>query len=267
MPKHVSSMAVSSRDNKTLRTGVRRSVVALLCALTLTGCFGGGDEDRTVIQDLADAYQVARDNVAKGNYPRGIQIYEALQARYPFSVLSRQIQLELIYAYYKSGQRELAIETAETFMRENPIHPRVDYAMYMQALAYFEPGPGTLERLFRKDVTKRPPKEVEQSYVTLRRLVERYPASAYASDAQQRMVYLRNRLAAYENHITDFYVRRGAYVAAVKRATRAVEEYNGAESTADSLKLLALAYDKLGMFDLAADARRVLATNYPEEAG
>ena len=80
------------------------------------------------------------------------------------------------------------------------------------------------------------------------------------------MIYLRNRLAAYENHVADFYLRRGAYVAAVNRAKRAVEEYNGADTTALSLKTMATAYERLGMADLAADTRRVLRNNYPDES-
>ena len=155
----------------TFRTRLPGLATLVLAALLVAAC-GGQDEQRTVIQDIAEAYEQARESVARGNYRRGIQIYEAIQARYPFSELSRQIQLELMYAYYKAGQKELAIEVAETFMRENPIHPRVDYAMYIQALSYFEGGPGFLERWFRKDINKRPPKDVEQSYVTLRRLVE-----------------------------------------------------------------------------------------------
>lgn len=243
----------------------KRIFAVLACVLLLSAC-GGQQEQRTELTDLRDAYEKARESVARGNYRRGIEIYEAIQARYPFSDLARQIQLELMYAYYRSGQRELAIETAETFIRENPIHPRVDYALYIQAISYFEGEPGALEKFFRKDLTKRPPKEVEQSYVTLRRLVERYPASAYAPDAQQRMIYLRNRLAAYENHVADYYYRRGAFVASVRRATRAIEEYNGADSIATSLETLARSYDALGMDDLAADTRRVLATNYPDES-
>ena len=98
----------------------------------------------------------------------------------------------------------------------------------------------------------------------MRRLVKRYPASQYAPDAQQRMVFLKNRLAAYENHVADYYLRRGAYVAALNRAKNALEEYNGADSNARSLELMAKAYDELGMADLAADARRVLALNFPD---
>lgn len=150
-------------------------------------------------------------------------------------------------------------------MRENPIHERVDYALYIKGLAYFEDEAGFLERRFKKDITERPPKEIAQSYSTLRRLVDRYPASKYAPDAEQRMVYLKNRLAGYENHVADYYLRRGAYVAALNRAKSALEEYNGAPGNADSLKIMAQAYDKLGMDDLAADARRVLELNFPNE--
>ena len=84
------------------------------------------------------------------------RFFEVIQARYPFSDLARQIQLELMYAYYKSGNKEQAVEAADTFIRENPIHPRVDYALYIRGLAYFENAPGILERWFKKDTTKRP---------------------------------------------------------------------------------------------------------------
>ncbi|HNP37490.1 MAG TPA: outer membrane protein assembly factor BamD [Woeseiaceae bacterium] len=243
----------------------RPHVLLLVAVLSLFSACAGDEETYSEVQNLSEAYAKARDSIARGNYRRGIQIFEAMQARYPFSDLSRQVQLELIYAYYKSGEPERAIDAADTFIRENPINERVDYALYIKALAYFEGDPGFLERWFRRDMTKRPPEGVDQSYATLRRLVERYPASPYAEDAAQRMVFLKNRLADYENHVAEYYMRRGAYVAAVKRATNALEEFNGADSNAESLQILASAYDKLGLTELAEDARRVLATNFPDK--
>lgn len=243
-----------------------RWLAAVLLAVLLgavSGC-ANNDEIQTEIQDLTEAYELAKRSIERGNYQRGIQIFEAMQARYPFSDLSRQIQLELMYAYYKSGQPERAVEAAETFVRENPIHPRVDYALYIQGLAYFDDDPGFLERWFGRDLTRRPPEGVPQSYATLRRLVERYPASPYAPDAEQRLIYLKNRLARYENHVADYWLRRGAYVAAIDRAKTALEEYHGADSNAESLKIMIAAYEALGMNDLAADARKVLTLNFPD---
>ncbi|MBT8106599.1 MAG: outer membrane protein assembly factor BamD [Gammaproteobacteria bacterium] len=243
---------------------IRLLLIAAL-PLALFGC-AGNDELKSEVQNITEAYETAKRSIERKNYRRGIQIFEAIQARFPFSDLSRQIQLELMYAYYKSGMKEQAIETADTFMRENPIHPRIDYALYIKGLAYYENAPGFLERWFRKDITQRPPKDVQLAYSSLRRLVERFPASQYAPEAEQRLVAIKNRLADYENHVADYYLRRGAYVAALNRAKGALEQYNGATGNATSLQIMAAAYEKLGMTDLAADTRRVLAENFPNES-
>ena len=151
-------------------------------------------------------------------------------------------------------------------MRENPIHSHVDYALYVKGLSYFEGEAGFIERRFKKDITERPPVDVDLAYSTLRRLVERYPSSDYAPDARQRLLFLKNRMSAYENHVADYYLRRGAFVAALNRAKNALEEYNGAEGNARSLQIMADAYEQLGLHDLAADTRRVLAANFPNES-
>jgi outer membrane protein assembly factor BamD len=150
-------------------------------------------------------------------------------------------------------------------VRENPTHPRVDYALYVKGLTYFEQDPGILERLFRRTTQNRPPADAELSFSTFSRLVERYPASPYAADSRQRMIFLKNRLAAYENSVATYYIKRGAFVAAAKRARTALEEYQGADSGAESLQILVQAYDALGMTELAADARKVLRENFPDE--
>ena len=246
-------------------TKLLRLMVVLTAAAVAIGC-AGNDEITTISDDLTEAYQVAKKAIDGGNYRKGIQIFEVMQAQYPFSDISRQVQLELMYAYYKSGATEQAVETCDTFIRENPIHERVDYALYIKGLAYFEDEGGFLERRFNRDVTKRPPKEVAEAYSTFRRLVDRYPASQYSADAEQRMVFLKNRLADYENHVADYYLRRGAYIAALNRAKSALEDYNGATGNAMSLMIMAESYEKLGMADMAADARRVLELNFPGES-
>jgi len=229
--------------------------------LLVAGC-AGNEEEFDLTQDIRDAYINAQESVNNGNYRRAIRIFEALQARFPFSEFSTQIQLELAYAYYKDNRVEQAIEAADTFLRENPTHARVDYALYIQGLAYFDRGQSFLEKLFRKDINSRPPRDGQQAFSLLSRLVDRYPASPYSADAEQRLVYLRNRLAAYENVVAHFYLERDAYVAALNRAKSAIETYNGADSGAESLQIMIEAYEGLGMKQLADDTRRVLQATY-----
>jgi outer membrane protein assembly factor BamD len=246
-----------------LRIG-KRIVLLTLAAVVLLGC---GRRDN-VVEDQGPEllYQRGYDAMEASNYAGGIQYFSALEARYPFSPETRQAQLDLIYLYYRSQQPELAIDAAEQFERENPTHERLDYCLYMRGLVYFDQAPNIIERLFRVDLSLRPPKDTMRSFATFQELVRRFPESEYVPDARQRMVFLRNRLADYENHVADYYVRRGAYVAAVNRAKYAIEHYPEAPQLEKTLQLLVVAYEQLGMADLAADARRVLRQTFGEDA-
>lgn len=240
-------------------------VLATMLALAVAGGCASNEEEFSLASSIEDAYVEAQEAVAVGNYRKAIGIFEALQARFPFSEFSTQIQLELAYAYYMDHRVEQAIDAADTFIRENPIHARIDYAIYIKALAHFERQQGMLERLFRKDIDKRPPRDGQLAFSLLSRLVERYPASPYAADAQQRMIYLKNRLAAYENVVARFYLKRDAYVAALNRAKTALETYHGADSGEESLQIMIEAYEGLGMTELAEDTRRVLQKNFRDD--
>ena len=110
----------------------------------------------------------------------------------------------------------------------------------------------------------RPPRDAEQAFSLFNRLVLRYPDSEYAEDSRQRMVYLKNRLAAYENEVARYYMKVGAWVAALNRATNAVEQYHGADSNYESLQIMIKCYENLGMFDLSLSYRKEgMATSSP----
>ena len=244
---------------------IKAILLFTIAAASLTGCAGRRDN---VVQDNGpEAMYVKGRNAMQGaNYAGAIQAFMALQSRYPFAPETRQAQLDLIYLYYKSQQPESAVDAAEQFERENPTHPRVDYCLYMKGRVYFDQAPNILEKIFKVDLSVRPPKDTLKSFSTFQELIRRFPDSEYVPDARQRMVFLRNRLAAYENHVADYYIRRGAYIAAANRAKYALEHYPGAPQLQDSLKLMITAYDRLGMQDLAADARRVLNATFGESA-
>lgn len=253
----------STQNSKAVRSNFIASIGILLAFGLLLGGCAGKDKDLEGLNNADKAYEDAQKAMNSQNYRRAIQLFEAIQSYYPFSNVSKQVQLDIIYAYYKSAKREQAIDAADQFLRENPTHPRIDYAIYIKGLAHFEQHSGALEGLFNKSIDSRPPTDAKEAFSLFKRLVERYPASEYAADAQQRMVFLKNRLARYENYVGNYYLENGAYVAALNRARTALEEYNGADSSEQSLLIMAQAYEKLGMTELAVDTRRVLALNFP----
>jgi len=236
-----------------------------VCVLVLLAA-GCGKDTRDLQSGVEELFERATKAMDTGNFRNAISYYEGLEARYPFSNQAKQAQLNLIYCYHKSGDTESTIDAATQFERENPTHQRVDYALYMRGLANFAAQHKGYHRLLGIDLAKRPPVRAQQSFSSFSRLLQRYPDSRYAYDAQQRLTFLRNRLATHENHVADYYFERGAYVAALNRAKFTLENYDGAPAVADALYIMVGAYEKLGMQDLATDTRRVLAENYPDAA-
>lgn len=236
-------------------------MVTLACVLAVGGCSRGQRDVRSGADQL---YELAQRSLDNGNYRNAIAYYEALEARYPFSNQAKQAQIDLIYCYYRNNAIESAVEASIQFERENPTHPRVDYALYMRGLAQFRGEKNFFHKLFNVDLAKRPPVRARESFSAFSQLLQRYPNSRYAADARQRMIFLRNRLAEHENRVADFYMERGAFAAALKRSQYVVETYDGAPAVAEALDTMVEAYERLGLADLAADTRRVLESNYPE---
>jgi outer membrane protein assembly factor BamD len=253
-----------------------RVLAAGLLAATLLasgGCsslkFWDKDNEEKVFEGSPEQiYRDAIKDIRNSNYPSAIARYEMLEARYPFSEQAKQGQLDLLYAYYKNRSAESAIDQADQFIRENPTHPRVDYAYYIRGLVYFDSGANWLERKFNANIAKRPPGEARKSFQAFQLLVQQYPKSPYAADAHQRMIYLRNRLADYEIEVARYYMKRGAYVGAANRAKAIIEVYDGAPAVDEALKIMASAYRKMGMDDLAQVADNVRRTNaLPDAVG
>jgi outer membrane protein assembly factor BamD len=239
----------------------RLIVVALAASLVLSGC---GRRDRALEVGAQQLYDEGAEFLRQDNYVGAINNFENLRIRYPFAPVTRQANLDLIYAYYRARQPEAALDIAETFAQENPRLPEVAYCLYMTGLILFDSEPNILERLFRVDVTERPPKESYDAFAAFEDLLRQFPDSEYAEDARQRMIFLRNRLAVYENHVARYYIDRGAYVAAINRAKYALEHYPGAPQLEDTLNVMIEAYQALGMVDLAADTIRVKEENFGE---
>ena len=242
-----------------------RAVLVACCALAAAGC--GYKERAAENLQPERMYEKAHKLLMGGDYRGAVRYYEALDARYPFSDEARQSRLDIIYAYYRSREQESAIDAADQFIRENPTHPRVDYAMYLRGLIYFERSPNFLERWFNTDLEQRPPQDVRRAFDAFEQLIKQHPQSIYAHDARQRMIYLRNRLADYELAVAHYYMSRGAYVAAAQRAKTSIEEFDGAPAVREALEIMIECYDKMELTELAAQTRTMYRANYEAEAG
>lgn len=245
---------------------VGRLLALMLFVLTGTGCSIFQEHDETAGWDAGQLYTAGKKALDEGDYQKAIQLYTKLEARFPYGRYTQQAQLETAYAHYKDGEPQAAIAAADRFIKLHPRHPHVDYAYYMRGLASFEPGRNFLERFFPQDPAQRDPTMARESFRYFSELVQRFPDSRYSQDAIQRMTYLRNNLARHEIQVADYYLRRGAPLAAANRSKYVLEHYARTPAVPDALEIMVRAYREMDMVDLADAAYRVLEQNHPERA-
>lgn len=239
-----------------------RILTIMMSLLLIAGCASDPEEDPESTEQ--QYYESAQSSLRSGNYQTAVTKLQNLEARFPFGRYAEQAQLEIIYAYFKSAQPESARAAADRFIRLHPQHPNIDYAYYLRGMASFEEDQNFLERFLPLDPATRDPGAARDSFNDFAELIRRYPDSRYAPDAQKRMIYLRNLMAAYELNVARYYIKRGAYVAAANRGRYVFEKYQGTPSVPDALAIMVEAYTDMEMPDLAGEALMVLVENYPD---
>ena len=249
---------------------LRRTALLVALAMALAGC--GSDDDLPQTNPLRGAkserelrleadglYKLARRSLDSADFQGAIERYNSILLRYPFTDYATQAQLELIYAKYRAFDADGAISTADRFLKEHPRHASVDYVHYLKGLINFQRGESLLETLV--DSSGQDVGYSRRAFDDFALLTQRYPKSRYAGDARLRMVHLRNRIAQHELSIVRYYVRRGAHVAAARRAEKIIVDYPGAPATAEALALLENSYREAGLTVQADEVRKLREAN------
>ncbi|MCJ8274432.1 MAG: outer membrane protein assembly factor BamD, partial [Psychrosphaera sp.] len=148
-----------------------RKIGKVLCVatlLSLTACSSQPDvsaenESYDIIKPKRTAltmYKDAKRTMDDGLYNRAIQLFNELDSLFPFGPMSKQIQLDLIYAYYKSLKNAQAVASIDRFIRLNPSDKDLDYVYFMRGLVNMGSADNLFQDFFGID---RADKSLEQS--------------------------------------------------------------------------------------------------------
>lgn len=238
-----------------------RYLCILLALIMMAGCsMRKPIEDAAQKHESAKTYYEQAQRFAKNErYLEAIKYYELIETRYPFGEFSEKAKLEVIYAYYKTGNYDSAELAANRFIRLYPTHEKLDYAMYMRSLALFESSYHFISRYLPVDPAKRDLTGFKKAFSSFDDLIKRFPESKYTAESKQRMVYIRNLIAAREIDVAEFYLDRKSYVAAANRCKYVIEHFQGTPSVKKAYALQLQAYEALGLEELAAPLREVIS--------
>jgi outer membrane protein assembly factor BamD len=228
----------------------------LLAASLVSGCgslWGKKKEvEGTAPPDVI--YGKADTLLDRQSYDEAAKEYEEVDINHPYSQEARRAIVMAAYAYYKAGKYDDAVSAADRYLTLHPGTPESDLAQNVIGMSYYD-----LVLDPKRDQTNA--RKALQAYLTL---LQRYPDSRYAGDAQNRARILRDLLAASEMQVGRFYLRHNNYLAAINRFRVVVSDYQTTAQIEEALSRLTEAYMALGIIPEAQTAAAVLGYNFPE---
>ena len=273
MQRASTSLFTASTLNSKPSSVKSKLALAVLTAgmLSLTGCqtlknITGDDNEAVASAEKSDAeyYKEAVEAMDKGNYLYATEQLAELRTFYPTGAYAEQALLDLMYSQFQSNEYELAVSSAEQFIKLYPRNNQVDYAYYVRGVANMQAGTSSLLNFAKFNQAHRDTSYYRLAFGNFHELLTKFPNSAYAPDAVQRMLFIYNQMAESELAAARWYIKREAHVAAANRAKWVFQYYPQSEQVPEAIAILAYSNQQLGLNDLAQQYKTLLQINYPE---
>lgn len=234
-----------------------KKLLILSVVLFLSACGSDGenslDEGMEPERPVEELYNEAADKLDAKEYRRAYELFNEVERQHPYSQWATRAQLMAAYAAYEAENYVESVVAIDRFIRLHPGNADIDYAMYLQALNYYE----QISDVGRDQEMTRLAKE------SFEELLRAYPNSTYARDAKLKLDLTLDHLAGKEMQIGRYYLVRNQYAAAIKRFMSVVQDYQTTTHVPEALHRLVECYLSLGIREEAVRVASVLGYNYP----
>lgn len=234
-------------------------VILGLTVSTLIAC-SSSQPDYSNIPEV-ELFSKAHKEIKTGTLTSATKLFEQMDKIYPFGPYSQQVQLDLIYSYYKTSDYSMAIASIDRFLRLNPTHSNVDWVLYMRGLCNMSMDDNQIQSWFGVDRSSRDQGYVIAAFNDFSHLVRSFPSSPYTKDAGERLIYLKNRLSKHQYNVAKYYTQRQAYIAVINRVEYMLSVFPDTLSTRRALPLMENAYKKLGLTVEANNVKQLIAAD------
>lgn len=212
------------------------SLLGLLAGCTTTPTTSPQQQQKLANEIYADGHTALKN----ADYETAATHFKSLEIYYPEDPYTHQAQMELAYAYFKSGDYNQTIAITDRFIRLYPNTDNIDYAYYLKALASFEQTTATLSSDAKRDDSMLAAQTTLKYFEDLLIL---FPDSKYQEDAEQRVQALEEQLARHEVDMAKQLISQGDHANAVVHARTVVENYPHTTAAAEALTIVDMGYE------------------------
>ena len=199
-------------------------------------------------------YALAMQDLEKENYEKAKVLFDEIEFNFPLSNEAIQSQIMTAFIEYAQMNYDEAIFKLNRIINRYPSHKNIDYAYYLKAICNFEQIENEyLDGSYNKEALE-----------SFNQVINRFPESKYARDSEQKIILIKENIAAKHMNIALFYLKQKKYLAAMRRYKKVIDDHSESKFTPEALHRLVEIYYSLGMIEDAKKTASVIGYNYPD---
>ena len=209
-------------------------------------------EDTNIDSQMIKAYNEGLTALDNKDYMLAVKKFGEAEILYPQSIWAPRSALMTAYSYYVYERYFDTIFELERFLKTYPGHNRQNYAYYLLGLAYYEQ---IIDE--KKDL-----EPIINSKKYFQIIINEYPGSEYAADAEFKLDLIKEILAAKEMYLGRYYIEKEKWIPAINRYKTILENYDDTIYVEEAIHRLVEIHYKVGLIDESKKYANLLGYNY-----
>ena len=209
-------------------------------------------EDSNIDSQMIKAYNEGLTALDQNDYMLAVKKFGEAEILYPQSIWAPRSALMTAYSYYVYERYFDTIFELERFLKTYPEHNRQNYAYYLLGLAYYEQIVDE-----KKDL-----EPIINSKKYFQIIINEYPGSEYAADAEFKLDLIKEILAAKEMYLGRYYIEKEKWIPAINRYKTILENYDDTIYVEEAIHRLVEIHYKVGLINESKKYANLLGYNY-----
>ena len=236
---------------------INKFLLFFIFILIFSSCAKEGNKEsklkeKSLDLQVLEAYQEGKDFLEAGDALYAAKKFNEAELLFPQSDWAPKSALMAAYAYYSQDYLKDALAELDRFVKVYPKYKNLDYVYYLMGLSYYEQIVDE-----KKDLQ---PIINAKKYFEI--VINDYPKTSYALDAEFKIGLINDLLASKEMYIGRYYFKKKKWIAAINRFKTVVDDFETTVYTEEALHRLVEVHYMIGLKDEAKKYAKLLGYNY-----
>ena len=209
-------------------------------------------KEKSLELQVIEAYQEGMEALEGGDVLFAAKKFNEAEILFPQGKWAPKSSLMAAYSYYTQDYYGDAVAELERFIKVYPLHKNLQYAYYLLAICYYEQIVDE-----KKDL-----QSILNAKKNFKIIINKYPNTEYAIDAEFKLDLINDILAAKEMYIGLYYFDKKKWIPAINRFREIIDNYDTTIYAEEALHRLVEVHYTLGLVDEAEKYAQLLGYNF-----